>query len=357
MNISAKIVASRVLQQFRLFVRWSIGICLFFAATFASAVTPQIFIPQDQSPHNSSTKEWWYYTGHLSGTDPQGKVHNYGYELTFFKTGALPPPLANGYVANFAVTDLTKNTYQSDERIIVQPNVLPKGGGFDIQMLDWSMSGLNNNNTMRAAFSNQSYSLTLNLTSSTQAVLHGDGGVIPYGPFDTSKYYSYTNLQTTGTIIDHGVPITVTGTSWHDHQWFNADGQVGGWDWFSVQLDNGTQYMVYLIRDITGAIVQKVGTQVNKDGSYAALDSRLLGDTALGTWTSPVTLQTYSSGWLLMVPNGQLTIQPQKVNQEVLSLPPEPRYWEGASTVSGVIDGIPVKGVGYTEITPPQVFP
>lgn len=325
-------------------------------AVFAAA-PPQIFIPADQSPHNQNTKEWWYYTGHLSGVDPQGKTHTYGYELTFFKSGAAAPPLSNLYFSNFAVTDLTADTYQDDERVITQANVLPPGGGFDIQLVDWSMSGFDDDNSLHAAFANTSYSLTLQLVSPTPAVLHGNGGVIPYGPFGTSKYYSYTKLQTTGVIVDHGVPIPVIGTSWHDHQWFNADGQIGGWDWFSVQLDNGAQYMVYLIRDASGAIVQRVGTRINEDGSYLALDPGQLDDAALGNWTSPVTLQTYSSGWSLIVPGGQLTVEPQEKDQEVLSLPPEPRYWEGASTIIGTIDGIPVKGLGYTEITPPQVFP
>jgi len=74
-------------------------------------------------------------------------------------------------------------------------------------------------------------------------VLHGNNGLIPYGPFGTSFYYSWTNLWTFGTVIDHGVPVAVIGESWMDHQWYNPLG-LGGWTWFSIQLSNNTQYML-----------------------------------------------------------------------------------------------------------------
>jgi predicted secreted hydrolase len=129
--------------------------------------------------------------------------------------------------------------------------------------------------------------------------------VIPYGPFGTSKYYSWTSLLSTGTIIDHGDPVSVIGISWIDHQWGNFDFASGaGWDWFSMQLSNGQQYMLYFIRNFAGAIVQTIGTRVEPNGETTNLASSTFAEHATGSWTSPAPGITYSSGWNVEVPLG-----------------------------------------------------
>lgn len=103
-----------------------------------------------------------------------------------------------------------------------------------------------------------------------------------------SYYYSWTNLWTFGTLVDHGTPVAVIGVSWMDHQWGNFLPNPGGWDWFSVQLSNGTQYMIYFLRNGQGQVVQMGGTQVT-NGVAKTLASNSVAETALGSWTSPVT--------------------------------------------------------------------
>jgi predicted secreted hydrolase len=56
-----------------------------------------------------------------------------------------------------------------------------------------------------------------------------------------------------GLLIDHHHPLRVRGVVWMDHQWGNfLTLGGGGWDWFSIQLDNDTEMMLYLIRDAMG---------------------------------------------------------------------------------------------------------
>ncbi|MGZ3665884.1 MAG: hypothetical protein ACXVDA_15550, partial [Ktedonobacterales bacterium] len=43
------------------------------------APLPPVRFPQDEAPHHDLT-EWWYYTGHLHGTDAQGHARTYGFE-------------------------------------------------------------------------------------------------------------------------------------------------------------------------------------------------------------------------------------------------------------------------------------
>ena len=313
-------------------------------------------LPSDEGPHPSSQMEWWYFTGHLTGTDPEGKVHQYGFELTFIRTNSLDlEPLAAAYDGQFAITDLTGGTFTSNMLAVsVQPDTIVPGGGFDTTVDGWNMQGKNGQNHISAAYG--PYALSLSLDQSTPAALHGNGGLIPYAPFGTSYYYSETNLKASGTLIDHGVPISVTGIGWQDHQWGNFSG-TGGWTWFSLQLSNGTQYMLYFLHNAAGVTVQEVGTLINADGSTVNIDPSGMSQDPLGTWTSPNTGITYPQNWDLTVPGGQLTVTALQANQELYVPFIDTGYWEGDSSVTGTIDGASVTGQAYAEITPTYTLP
>jgi predicted secreted hydrolase len=320
------------------------------AAIHAAATGAQapVQLPQDEGPHQFP-QEWWYFSGHLWGADPAGHLHCYGYEFVTFQFLAIAPQPV--YFEDFAVTDLTAGTFQFDLRQDSFP-VPNTPGSFALHAGDWSMSGASGKDTLHAALS--AYTLDLQLQTTKPAALHGTSGVIPFGPLGTSDYYSWTSLLTSGTMIDHGVPVKVAGLSWMDRQWgaFNlASG--AGWDWFSVQLADGRQYMLYFIRDKSGTVVQTDATQVDRTGKTTNLDPSTFSETTTGSFTSPTSGIKYGSGWQLTVPGGSLTITPDQVNQELNLLSTQGvAYWEGDVAVRGVIGGSPVVGVGYTEINP-----
>lgn len=199
------------------------------------------------------------------------------------------------YFGDFAITDLTRGMFQYDVRQDSYP-VPTTPNSFSLHAGEWTMSGASGKDVLPADL--PGYTLDLNLQTTEPAVLHGDNGVIPFGPLGSSDYYSWTSLLSSGTIIDRGVPVKVVGLSWMDHQWgaFNlASG--AGWDWFSIQLANGRQYMLYFIRNSQGAIVQTLGTQVDQGGRVVThLDPSTFSETATGSWTSPATGITYGSG-------------------------------------------------------------
>ena len=74
-------------------------------------------------------------------------------------------------------------------------------------------------------------------------------------------------MTATGTLILDGAPLPVTGTAWFDHQWgdFISVGG-GGWDWFAVNLDDGTDLTLSLVRDVDGSYPLIYGTVVDSDG-------------------------------------------------------------------------------------------
>jgi predicted secreted hydrolase len=309
-----------------------------------------VHIPADEAPHNQPT-EWWYFNGHLSGIDPSGHVHEYGFEYVIFQfLGIAPEPV---YYGDLAISDLTAKTFQvgGQEDSYPVPNTVDS---FALHAGSWIMAGGNGRDVLSASL--PGYSLNLALSTDEPAVLHGNGGLIPYGPFGTSYYYSWTSLLTSGVIIDHGVRVRVTGLSWMDHQWGPINFASGaGWDWFSMQLSNGQQYMLYFIRNETGQIVTTIGTRVSDHGVQVTnLAPGSFGEQTTSQWTSPATGITYGSSWQVQVPGGSLTVTPHLADSEVDLLSTQGLvYWEGDVAIQGRINGAEVNGVGYTEINPP----
>lgn len=305
-------------------------------------------LPRDEAPHHDPV-EWWYFSGHLRGTDAAGQLHCYGFEyVTFQLLDVAPVPV---YVGDVAVTDLTRGSFHYGVKEDTY-SVPTTKDGFSLHTGSWSMNGGAGRDVLHADL--PGYTMDLQLRSSEPAVLEGDDGVVSFGPIGTSKYYSWTSLLTTGTMVDHGVPVKLVGLSWVDHQWGAIDITGGaGWDWFSVQLSNRQQYMLYFIRNESGSIVQSFGTHVSSAGQVEHLGA--ISERATGSWHSPATGITYGSGWQLTVPGGHLDIRPDLPNQELdLQKTQDNVYWEGDVSVQGRVDGAPVAGVGYTELNPPR---
>jgi predicted secreted hydrolase len=140
--------------------------------------------------------------------------------------------------------------------------------------------------------------------------------------------------------------------AWMDHQWGNfVVSAAGGWDWYSLQLDDRTELMLYVLRGPNGETTGVYGTQVLADGRVVDLEPGSVQTEAVGSWTSPHTGGVYPSGWRVTLADGaRLDLQPRLIDQELYfpgasthgALP----YLEGAVSVSG-----DRAGVGYVELT------
>ena len=318
------------------------------------APLPPVQLPQDEAPHHD-LMEWWYYTGHLHGTDTQGRTHDYGFELVFFQT--LRGQFSPFYAAHFAVSDITQGQFHYDQRAGLEPaSVIPPAGstqGFNVALGGWSARGLNGHDALAAAM--PGYAIDLQLTGAKPAVLHNGDGLITYGPAGFSYYYSRPLMLVSGTLTDSGQPIAVSGQAWMDHQWGNFVSLAGsGWDWYSIQLDNDTEYMLYVIRDQQHRPISVFGTAVAADGSAREIAASDISTQALGTWTSPHTGGIYPSSWqvTLATERVMLRIEPLLRDQELVTgASTGVAYWEGAVTMTGTAGGAAVAGEGYVELT------
>lgn len=333
---------------------------------YARAVEPRTFeFPLDHGPHPEYRTEWWYYTGNLDGEDDA----TYGYQLTFFRSALTPDlperpsTLASNqvYMAHFAITDGAQGEHVSFERFSRGAGGLAGATGepgFSVWLEDWSATAVEPG-VMRLQASTESeagpISLDLLLNETRPAVLNGKQGLHQKGPEagNASYYYSLVGLETSGSLTVQGEEIPVTGQSWMDHEFGTSalSDDATGWDWFSIQLDNGAVLMLYQIRTASGANLGSVeGTLVWPDGQQEMLTGADFTIAERGQWTSPNTGIVYPSGWQIEVPAHaiDLRVDPLVDAQEMdVSFV----YWEGAVEASGAMADQPVNGRGYVELT------
>lgn len=339
--------------------------------------------PGDHASHPDYKTEWWYFTGNLH--DERGKA--YGYELTFFREGTLPPARLAALFpagqprsrfvrgdfkfAHFAVSELDGKRFHFTQRIT-------RGAfgeaGFGKALVDESTSPLEplawlddwqllpqpdgSWRVVARSISPTPMSIDLRLRPAKPPVIHGAEGVSQKaaGLGNASHYYSFTRLETEGTLaLGENAPATpVRGASWFDHEWASnqlASEQVG-WDWFCFQFDDRTELMLYAMRRRDGSVDPvSAGTFVDAAGQALHLSRTDFRLEPTRSWKSRPTGATYPLGWKVSVPSLQLDFDSDTaLDDQELVLPPI-SYWEGAIHVHGKRAGQTVAGTGYMELT------
>ena len=185
-------------------------------------------------------------------------------------------------------------------------------------------------------------------------VLHGGTGLVHMGEeAGSTYYYSRTRLHVTGWIEDAEGRRPVTGPGWMDHQWGEiASGRIG-WDWASVQFDDGADLMVAVVWHPDGRRrLSGHGTYVEPDGAVTYLEGDDVSITGQGSWTSPETGVEYPMGWQVEVSSLGLGLEltPYLEQAESASGILGVSYWEGAVSVEGRRGGEPVSGWGFVEL-------
>jgi predicted secreted hydrolase len=332
---------------------------------FARATIPgDIKFPRDLGPHEDYETEWWYYTGNLQAQDGR----DFGYQFTIFRRALSAPAELTAvqdpsdwrsdqiYLAHFTVSDIAADEFYAFERFSRDGADLAGASAepYRVWLENWSVSETAPGQ-VRIQAAAEEVTLDLTLTQSLPPVLHGDGGLSQKGPQpgNASYYYSLVQQETAGQLNVRGVPYNVSGRSWKDHEYSTSalnEGAVG-WDWFSLQLDNGAALMLFQIRRQDGSIEPySSGTYVHSDGAVTSLSLDEWQLDVLDTWRSPTSGAEYPSRWQLSVPQLDLELagSPLMADQE---LNVSTVYWEGAVEFLGTIAGEPVTADGYVEMT------
>ncbi len=342
------------------------------AATQPPADPQPVTLPADDAPHHRLT-EWWYYTGHLR--DETGG--RWGFEFVVFRAerGGFPVTWAS----HLALTDETGGRFHYAQRAEIGPQVntqpgAPDGFALAIRGLDlqdpatftrapWTMTGGGGSDRLAATAAGSEvqgdpvagFGLDLALAATKPAALHGGDGYIDFGPAGGSYYYSRTAMTAAGTITVGGRTLAVDGSAWFDHQWgdFISVG-AGGWDWFAVNLDDGTDVTLSLVRAADGSYPLVYGTLVDATGEARHLGPGDFTVQRTGSWTSPATGVTWPAGWTVTLPGQDLvvTLEPSVAQQELdTRATTGVVYWEGSQRVSATRAGSSLGGQAYVELT------
>ena len=330
----------------------------------------RLSFPADHGPHTDYRTEWWYYTGNLT----DGDNRRFGFQLTFFRSGLQPPDQRRQwpdpasawrtdqiYLAHAAVSDISAGRHLQAERtarpVFSLAGAEQVGGKVTIHVHDWQAVIAPEAHRLQA--SADAFDLTLDLTPDKPVVLHGDSGYSRKGqsPERASCYYSFTRLQASGGLTVDGTRHEVRGSAWMDHEFSTAPLQPGitGWDWFSLQLGDRTEIMIFLLRQPDGTLnPASSGTYVLPSGQTRHLSRGDVRIEPLSHWTSPHSGARYPVEWqVAVVPLGLELIVKANLHDQEMRTPNSTNvvYWEGSVQAKGTRNETAIDGVGYVELT------
>jgi predicted secreted hydrolase len=327
---------------------------------FARALEPRQFsFPADHAAHPDFRNEWWYVTGNIKAANGQ----QFGYQVTLFRIALTPSVPSNPsawasnqmWMAHVALTDLAGQQHLHEQRFargaagLAGQSTQP----FRVWLEDWQILGQANGQfPWSIQVKAQDFSLNLTLAPIKPAVLQGDQGLSQKSSEagNASYYYSFTRLETTGTIHYQGKDWGVAGLSWLDREWSTSalGADQAGWDWFSLQLKDGQELMFYRMRKKSGEAdaAHSQGKLVLADGSSQTLNLNDVQLKPLEYWQAP-TGARYPIVWELTREQTkwrvEAVVKDQLMQTSVL-------YWEGSVRVVDANTGQAL-GMGYLEMS------
>jgi predicted secreted hydrolase len=341
------------------------------AAGFLQITGPcRLEFPRDHAPHPGFRTEWWYYTGNLKSETGR----HFGYQLTFFRyqltpfggTVGWPEPHSAWrtrqiYIGHAALSDISAKRHLQAEKIGREG--LGLGGwvqyGPDVTLFlpGWSAVIFPDAHTITAT--SDDFAFRLEMKPAKLPVQHGIDGYSRKGstPERASCYYSFTRLETAGTITLGGKSVSVKGLSWMDHEFSTAPLEPGtvGWDWFSIQLADQTEIMIFLLRKEDGGLnPASSGSYIDASGALRHLDRNYFEINVLDTWKSHTSAAVYPCEWQIKIPLLGIDIRAASnlPDQEMRTAGSTGVvYWEGSVGVKGTKGGNPIDGNGYVELT------
>ncbi len=270
------------------------------------------------------TCQWWYWTGHLQ--DEAGSWYGFEQVYFFFDFGSYQSSSAHR-----ALTNVDDQSFVFDVAYIHELPELSSEPGFSFDVEGQQASGLDGLESLKADVADAAWDLSLD-AQKPPALQHGDG----YHDYDVGGYtwyYSRERIDLAGTLSLGGVDKAVTGQGWFDHQWGDLlSASEAGWDWFSIQLDDDREIMLFLVTgsdELIGGSYTDAGCHTSEVTDFTV--------TPLASWTSPHTGCEYPTSWEVQVEGMTLQLDTVMDDQELYN--DYKTYWEGAMTVSGDVTG------------------
>ncbi|MCF1192021.1 T9SS type A sorting domain-containing protein [Mangrovimonas sp. AS39] len=316
----------------------------------------QIAFPLDEGRHDGEEVEWWYTSGFFEGAT---SGTSYSYMVSYFY---YPAAGFDGFrILN--ITNLDTGTFYKDVLPVTYTTMSTTS--LDIEAVlflggteTWSntLDGSNNpipfeyDLSTGASFGD----LTLNMDVTKRPLLVGDDGFVDQGLDRYSYYYSFTGVSLSGSLTLNGTTEAITGTGWLDRQYGNFNPYSSeDYEWFSLQLSNGMDINLWNIFTAESSIPDApeyriLSAYVSEDNQYTTADLSIEREAFFCT-TEDGEEKCYSKQWHLTsdINDVDLVMTAQYEDSE-MQLPF--RFYEGATTIEGTVNGVEVTGIGFAEL-------
>ncbi len=323
--------------------------------TFRQVTQPRPFVfPADHAAHPGYRNEWWYFTGNLDGPDG----NPWGFQFTLFRfelDHAQRPDSAWSaeavWMAHLALSDVEGRVFHQAERFARGAMGLAGASDDRWWLRDWEVRRDGDRFSLQAGA--DGFALDLAMESLRPIVQQGNNGYSQKGPQpgNASYYYSITRLATSGHVQVDDRRVPVEGLAWLDREWGSSQltGNMVGWDWFSLQLEDGRDLMAFRLRTDDGQASRfSAGKLVYPDGQDRTLGPEDFSLTPSRRWRDAKGHQ-WPLKWLIELPSEELSLEvearfdDQRWHGTV-------SYWEGAVGVRDAATGEKL-GRGYLELS------
>jgi predicted secreted hydrolase len=240
---------------------------------------------EDEFLCHKTGSEWWYCTGFIN--DDAGKLFSFQFTLARVRIYML-----QFHILMTALTDFqTKKHYYAQQPIFFGRNVT----------ITSERIGLNRiaemkfpSREIKLKMGDSDYSLCLEMKAIKSPVWHCENGMLKMGlddPKETTYYWSYTNLATSGKLILGTQEYCVSGKAWFDKQGgtYTLTNRWTNWEWFSLRFFDDEEVMLFFFPQGN----YQDGTLIEKSGNYGRLNDyeiAPLGFTEVGG-------KKFSYGW------------------------------------------------------------
>lgn len=313
----------------------------------------KIGFPKDEGRHPEEPIEWWYTSGHLTGKT-SGKT--YSFMLTYFH---YPASNFDGFRILTLVDDATGTFYKdtrplnytqlSTTQLNIQASIYTGGNE------SW-MNLTENDKLLPFEYSIKAHDskvvLDLTSTATRRPLILDEDGYLEQGLSSYTYYYSLTRNTVEGKLTLNGITEEVEGESWIDRQYGNFNPLTEeSYEWFHVQLSNGMDINLWNIftseNTIPGTKKYRIlAAYVNENTQYTTSDFTI---ERLGYNFMPDSSRCYASKWRMKSPKNNLDLT-STVKHSNTEIEWPFRFYEGATDVTGTVNGLSVSGFGFAEL-------
>jgi predicted secreted hydrolase len=299
-----------------------------------------VSLPEDDGPHQVAM-ESWHFNGHLKSDS--GDFYSF-YHTVF---------VVNNLVSH-TISHASLNAHQTGKYFIAQRKTVGNQSNatenrFEFIQENWLMAGGNGDDQLKV--STEDFSFDLSTVATRAPMFHGDNGIISSDIVGDSFYYSRARMAVSGTVIIGETVEKVTGIAWFDHQWGDFSVGVLSNDWLNLQLNDGSDVMIYQLRDKYNKSIRFVGS-ISQNGITETLLETDFTFTPGEKWTSSKSNITYPISWAIDIPkkNINITIQGIRKNNEFdATLTSYNLYWKGPVKVQGSHTGLGFMELNYMD--------